>query len=528
MTTDSNLRDIASSREDDPKQPADICRRIGLFSILAQPRHIAALSLCLTFLTALLWARARDPFRRISFSVRSPSGQQTEAMAVLPNREGQFPVIIFLHGSGGSVLANGNSVRLIAEIGCAAVTFDYDQSNQDRFDEQLKSVVAFVLRQSWAKKDSLGWIANSLGAQRSLRFFVSHPESRPKVMVRLAGGWISELDDLTNAPSPVLKARFPGNLQVWLLHGESDDVFPSTDVEHLASFLQNAGAEVRLTILPGTAHNFGDNSQLIVRRSAEFCAESFGNTRPIAVNERPTLWYYWLPVAILGLFLIFIRILPGAIHSFRDGSRKLLAVAVAMSLFAGTETMIHLVLPKLQLSESTLSLARRWLVAPQMLDDFNWLAQKPILKHEQLGVALEHVELASYNRKLVNWSVDDQFYRDFVLSPVIGAGPKEVLNWRRPLWEAFYPRIRHESDPVAVAQTVIRFLCERVSVNKSIGSRGIAEDWAAGVTDHAGFERLYAAALRSVGVAARFDDHNRTEIYCVDKWRPAPRSILDL
>ena len=32
---------------------------------------------------------------------------------------------------------------------------------------------------------------------------------------------------------------------------------------------------------------------------------------------------------------------------------------------------------------------------------------------------LEHVELANYNRGLVNWKVDEQVYREFVLSAQI-------------------------------------------------------------------------------------------------------------
>src|SRR5208282_5039922 len=90
-------------------------------------------------------------------------------------------------------------------------------------------------------------------------------------------------------------------------------------------------------------------------------------------------------------------------------------------------------------------------------------------------------ELAVYNRELINWQVDDKIYREYVLSPVIepstlkpsvvrnsataGDGqPSTSLNWRRPLWEEFYPRIRHESSLEDAAKIVVKHLHERVTI----------------------------------------------------------------
>ena len=48
---------------------------------------------------------------------------------------------------------------------------------------------------------------------------------------------------------------------------------------------------------------------------------------------------------------------------------------------------------------------------------------------------MEHVKLAGYNRELVNWQVDDQMYRDYVLSPTI-----ELSTLPPPLEASARPR----------------------------------------------------------------------------------------
>jgi hypothetical protein len=93
------------------------------------------------------------------------------------------------------------------------------------------------------------------------------------------------------------------------------------------------------------------------------------------------------------------------------------------------------------------------LIQPKQRADFERLAAQPIWPGGKLKTLLGQVELAGYNRELINWQLDDKVYQEFVLSPVIedstinpplSTGP----DWRRPLWEEFYPRIRHESSVI--------------------------------------------------------------------------------
>jgi hypothetical protein len=96
------------------------------------------------------------------------------------------------------------------------------------------------------------------------------------------------------------------------------------------------------------------------------------------------------------------------------------------------------------------------------------------------------------------------------------------LNWRRSLWEAFYPRIRHENSPAEAAQIVVRYLRERVTtVSPPNSPRSVSAIWRRQVTDEKGFQIIYVAALRSVGVPARLDANGQAEFYDGQEWQIA-------
>ena len=251
------------------------------------------------------------------------------------------------------------------------------------------------------------------------------------------------------------------------------------------------------------------------------------------------------------------------------------------------QTGIHLITPRLSVSDSTLRIARKWLLAPKWKEDFETLAAKPFWHGQRLKTLLTHVELANYCvYELINWKVDKEIYNNYVFSPVIdvasgvppdvkgahpaarnvdtnspageldqtprfrragrpgstSGGPPDAttdseLNWRRPLWEFFYPRIRREDSPEAAAGIVVRNLRERVtisavpfvSVNRMSTAHwptGIETIWRDQITDEKGFERIYVATLRSVGVGARLNGESMAEFWTGSEWKGAPRPII--
>jgi transglutaminase-like putative cysteine protease len=191
-------------------------------------------------------------------------------------------------------------------------------------------------------------------------------------------------------------------------------------------------------------------------------------------------------------------------------------------------TALHVVLPHLRISERTLGIARKHLVPAKEQTDFDVLAAEPVWRGKALRTLLEHVELAHYNRELVNWKLEEQVYRQYVLSAQIDPGADGELDWRRPLWENFYPRIRREQDPAAAAETVVRFLRERVSITPGRGLPAtVAGIWQRQIANERGFEAVYVAALRSVGVAARLGMSGQAEFCSGSAWQAAPRPLVE-
>ncbi len=489
----------------------------------------------LAFFGALIWAKSDDPFRRVEFALKVPSHGRVKGIVVLQKPVRSCPVVVYLHGSGESILTSGNELRQFAELGLAAVCLEYDQANQADFAGQLLALSGYLRKQPWAMTNAIAWVGSSLGAQRMLSFALAHPEFQPQLMVRLSGGWLPELDSqpssILNPPSSPL-LRCP----VLLVHGEKDYSFPAQDVKRLAGLLRARGTLVTEKLLPDRGHGFQPDRALVTRLVAEYCQSALTPEQPFkGVAERRTVpfWVCMLPALGWAGFCFYqwrkarrpkepITWTP--LNKWEKGLRWL---AVVLATLAAVETAVHLLTPQFATSERTLDIAKRYLIAPKWTEDFNYLSTNAVWLGKPLKVLLEHVELAHYNRnELINWKVDETIYRKFVLSPNIDASSETELNWRRPLWESFYPRIRKEDTPEAAAQIVIRFLRERVTMDpKHEHPPGIETAWRREITDEKGFEIIYVAALRSVGVGARLNPAGKAEFWTGKAWANAPRPI---
>ena len=219
-------------------------------------------------------------------------------------------------------------------------------------------------------------------------------------------------------------------------------------------------------------------------------------------------------------------------------------IAGIVALAALGMTTLHLGTPQLAVSERTLNIARKFIVPPKEKADFEYLAAEPIWSGIPLKTLLQHAHLANYNRTLVNWKLDDKLYREFVLSPEIGISsstlstihdqPSTNPNWRRPLWEYFYPRIRKESSLEAAAEIVVRNLSETCrrrgnetnSTPPVIAYKSVSEIWQQQMASDAEFERICVAALRSVGIPARLSASGQAEFWNGAEWKPAPRPMV--
>lgn len=509
----------------------------------------------LLFLGALFWAKDQDPFFRKWFTLKTANHNNIECVAVLPKPIRQYPVIIFAHGAGEDLLKDGTELRQMAEMGLAAVSLEYNKTNKLIFSSQFEALIQYVFRQKWVNTNAIAWVGYSLGANGTFDFALQHPEEQPQLLVQLDGAGAESstfnFQLLTNLHCPVL-----------FVHGEHDEVFPVENTKRLASVLQTNGLPVELKIIPGISHDLQSNRGVVFRCIGEFCLsrlvgkDAWQNYHSIGQWQikAPPLWLFWLPAAVwIVCWIAWPWYRKAALPEKIKLQRYEIALrwlAVLLATWALAETAIHLITPYFSVNDRTLAVARKYLVQPKARADFEYLAAQPIWHGQKLKTLLEHVELAGYNRALINWQLDEKNYQDFVLSPTIepstlpppleaSARPRrsEVkagnpqlstnLNWRRPLWEEFYPRIRHESSLDDAVEMVVRHLRERVTIATFPNPpQDVPTIWLRQITDEDGFEIIYVAALRSVGVPARLNPQHKAEFWDGNMWHIAPQPCI--
>ena len=200
----------------------------------------------------------------------------------MPKPAARFPVVAYFYDSGGSLAACEQVLRHTAELGCAAVAFEYDQRSQLHFNEQVRALHEDLKHQRWAQSNGVAWVGFGLGAQRSLSLMLAHPEVRPQLYVRVGGGMVEGLvepragDRESRAEAsrtpPVMRGLTRVTWQALLVHGERDGVFPVSCCQRVAGILATNGVHVETRVLPGLQHDLGAEAGVVMRGVAEYCA----------------------------------------------------------------------------------------------------------------------------------------------------------------------------------------------------------------------------------------------------------------
>lgn len=539
---------------------------INIVRGLSPGRYRVAVMLAVGFMCALGWAKGRDPFVRQRFSVLRAGAVRTEAVAVLAKPVSSRPVVVYLHDAGANLEGSGPRLRQLAELGVAAVGMEYNQTNQAVFNRQFMALLERIGRESWAQTNALVWLGYGAGAQRMLRFARLHAQPRPQLLVCLAGGQATDLlmprgraplagnavASGTDGSRETALSIGVGNWRVALVHGQADEVFPAKECERLGGVLRGQSVPTEVCILEGQGHTFGENEGVVFRLVAEFIVlhsrQGAGQERlrgappphvrrlqrhpPHSLQLSPACgWQRWLWLVPLVAVLATLgrswwrRVWPSlVVNAPRTWPGKgFTALALCVGLAAFADATLHVVLPRCAVSEPVKGMARRWLVTPEWREGFDFLAADEGWSGRALKQLLEHAELASLQRKQFYANLDVRIYQESVLSPKTGGSGDGEWGWRRTLWETFYPRVRKGNEPVEAARTVVRFLRERVAIRpEGAVANGVETSWRAGVASDPGFEQLYVAALRSVGVAARLGAQGKAELWTGAAWQTAP------
>lgn len=473
----------------------------------------------------------QDAFSRKWFTLETAHHHFYECVAVLPKPIRRRPVVIYAHGYGGKLVNDGDVLRRMAQSGLAVVNFEYNQTNEMESMEQFADVLHYVYNQEWADTNAIAWVGFSMGANRMWDFALQHPEQQPQLLVQLSGAGLSN----GQSTSPLKSLH----CLVLMIHGDRDGIFAVEDTRTLASALHSNNVPVDLRIIPNAQHDMDPDRELVFRCIGEYCLMHLSGTNTWQNDHSITEWKaeslpFWLfctPAVVwaLGCFAWLQYFEPRSHEKFRLKPHEiaLRCVAAVLAIWALADTALHQVPPYLAVTDRTLAIARKYLVPAKERADLEFLATLPIWHDVKLETLLTHAELANYNRELINWQLDETNYEDYVLSPIITDAPDEQLNWRRPLWEEFYPRIRHETSPEGAAVIVVRHLRECVTIAPmSDRACDVPTIWLRQITDETGFQIIYVAALRSVGIPARLDARRQAQFFDGTQWKIAPAPAI--
>ena len=188
-----------------------------------------------------------------------------------PAGRGKRPVIIVLHGAGGTLFdgpemrrvsrhlaAEGNAVYLLHYFNRTGTLFARDRSMEKNFGAWLETVRDSIVAVQELRRDSspVGIYGYSLGG--FLALFTASDNPRVGAVVEHAGGvWNGKEDRIRKMP-PVL-----------MVHGEQDARVSFTRyAKPLLPLLRSRGARVETRFFPAEGHVFTQTAMLQVRRHA--------------------------------------------------------------------------------------------------------------------------------------------------------------------------------------------------------------------------------------------------------------------
>lgn len=470
------------------------------------------------FGSALLWAKTTDPFVRTWFKTNN-NGESVSGVIITAKPVSARPVVIYLDEVRTGKTEVGLRLRQLAELGLTAVSFAYNPTNQNVFDQQLGNVLAFVSKLEWSQTNPIVWFGRGGGAQRLLEALPSFSTNPPQLVVSLEGGLPSSFQP-TQSKTKYL-----------LIHGQENAVFSAQAVASLATNLQQPGVNADLSLLAGIGYQSGRDNDTVYRGIAEYIAASL----EITAFPTRTRWAIlsWLPALLLLLWWLGQQGATVFTWCFSNQPRISRRVKVYYCLAAGfaacalLQSAVHIGLPSLNASASVTGATQKMVVRPEHRSDFSYLAAALDWTDKPARQLIEHVELANLQRTFFYPDLDEESFRQYVLLPKVGEVGRFEWGWRRHLWEAFYPRVRKQNDPMEAAGIVVRFLRERVTVDtKWSRASGVETAWESGRTDDLGFDEIYVAALRSVGIAARLGLGGSVELWTGSLWSPAPQPLI--
>jgi carboxymethylenebutenolidase len=190
-------------------------------------------------------------------------GKDIEVVMYEPQRAGQFPALLVIHGSSGPVSSFiGGYAQQLANLGYVVFFVHYFEATdtgyatlsgiRTHFETWMTTVadaISFAERHPKVDARAIGLLGVSLGGFLSLS--VASQDQRVTAVVSLMGGMPPEIIAATKRMPPVL-----------LLHGEADPVVPVAQAHEVEKLLQRLGSKYEIKTYPGQGHSIHGMAQM--------------------------------------------------------------------------------------------------------------------------------------------------------------------------------------------------------------------------------------------------------------------------
>lgn len=245
-------------------------------------------------------------------------------------------------------------------------------------------------------------------------------------------------------------------------------------------------------------------------------------------KERAAGWKWTRAISIAAWFVGTVAAIRLGLTRLRGDIPAGLAASVAIVLLS-LQIGIHWLLPLMPASRATIWLAGRLLVANEMKADWAWLTHESSPHLQTIAEYSDNMRLASLERNSYYDMLEHGMYRRFLLSIAIDDLLRIDSEWRVEMWQAISPWSKQSRNAREGTRVVGLILREHLTVKRAAGKRSgttISEMWQGELTDEKGFQRLYVAALRSVGIAARLDADRHAEFWTGERWEGTPKPMF--
>lgn len=476
----------------------------------------ASLASCLAILF-LGWSLNRQELRRTEFCVAMPDGTVRKGLSIIPPSASPVGVVTLLLHPRQRVLSVGSELRQFAELGLVAVAIEQQWNSLASFESEIGAISKYIGQHSWGSAKATAWVGSFGAAGMGLRLLLNRVDFEPTIFV----GRYSQDLPVVYKNVQRLKPR------ILFIERESKS---SLEGSPLIGQLRNLGTDVRICSPQPIPSGDADITHATNRLIAEAClsamhADRLGAARAKLDGDCSRLWV--LAFAITLMVAAFI---------FKDAVVELVS-SKAQYLTLLTRSWMMVTVLTVGALPICFVLNSPWfdaLPSKRGVSDLPQEIRQPLREvpsesqsHEAASAAsLRRLRISCYNRGLVNWRVTDEDFASYVLPQEIGENGKISEISRDLLWMNCYPRVRKSPDTRSAAEIIVLFLRQRITiVEHSPGFQSATVSWQSGSADKAGFDAIYLASLRSVGIPCKRDAHGWVRILETSGWSIAPAPL---